>query len=201
MTDATKASHLDRRAAVAALLRDRGDALVVAGLGSAIWDVEAAGETPLNFYLLGAMGSVTPTALGLALAQPSRRVLAFTGDAELLMGLGALPTVAVRRPKNLAIIVLDNERFGETGGQLSHTASGVDLAGFAEASGFPIVRRVTGEADLGELRRELYAAEGPVCALLKVGAAMPPVVMPIRDGTTGLRRFRAALLGEAALKV
>jgi thiamine pyrophosphate-dependent acetolactate synthase large subunit-like protein len=201
MTAALKNSRLDRRPAVARLLEGRGDALVVAGLGSAIWDVEAAGETPLNFYLLGAMGSVTPTALGLALAQPKRRVIAFTGDAELLMGLGALPTVAVRLPKNLAIVVLDNERFGETGGQLSHTAAGVDLAGFAEASGFPIVRRIADEAGLGELRRDLYAADGPIFALLKVGASMPPVVMPIRDGTTGLRRFRAALLGDQSLKV
>jgi len=201
MTDLPRNAFLDRRPAVAALLRDRGEALVVAGLGSAIWDVEAAGETPLNFYLLGAMGSVVPTALGLALAQPRRRVIAFTGDAELLMGLGAIPTVGVRRPENLAIVVLDNERFGETGGQRSHTAAGVDLAGFAEASGFPVVLRAADEDTLDEVRRLLHTARGPVFAELKVGPAMPPVVMPIRDGTTGLRRFRAALLGEAALKV
>src|SRR3546814_10263774 len=112
MTNA-KDNRLERRAAVARLLGDREDMLVVAGLGSAIWDAEAAGETPLNFYMLGAMGSVASTALGLALAQPDRRVLALTGDAELLMGVGSLATIGVRRPKNLAVVVLDNGRFGE----------------------------------------------------------------------------------------
>lgn len=192
--------RLDRRPAVARLIADRRDMLIVAGLGSAIWDVEAAGENPLNFYLLGAMGSVLPTAIGLALAQPSRRVMALTGDAELLMGLGALPTLGVRRPSNLAVVVLDNERFGETGGQASHTAEGVDLAGYAEASGIPVVLRVDDEAGLDDLRHRLHRDEGPLFACVKVNPDMPPVVMPIRDGFTGMRRFREALLGHDALK-
>ena len=116
---------LPRRPAIHQLLEGRTDKLlIVAGLGSAIWDAESAGENPLNYYLLGSMGSVVPTALGLALAQPDRRVLALTGDAELMMGLYALPTVAVRRPANLTIACIDNERFGETGRQVSHTAEG-----------------------------------------------------------------------------
>lgn len=192
--------RLDRRPAVARLLADRRDMLVVAGLGSAIWDAEAAGESPLNFYLLGAMGSVVPTAMGLAIAQPSRRVLALTGDAELLMGLGALPTLGVRRPANLAVVVLDNERFGETGGQTSHTAEGIDLAGYAEASGVPVVLRIDDEAGLDDLRARLHRDGGPIFARVKVKPEMPPVVMPIRDGFTGMRRFREALLGHDALK-
>ena len=199
MADTSNRAPIERRAMVREVLRDRGDMLVVAGLGSAIWDAEAAGETPLNFYLLGAMGSVVPTALGLAIAQPSRRVLALTGDAELLMGLGCLPTVGLRRPGNLAIVVIDNGRFGETGSQVSHTAHATDLAGIARASG--IAAETVDDADeLPRLRRLVHDGEGLILANVRVGAEMPPVVMPIRDGATGARLFRRTLLGEAALK-
>ena len=90
---------------------------MVAGLGSTAWDVTAAGDRPLNFPLWGAMGGAAMLGLGLALAQPARRVLVMTGDGELLMGLGSLATIAVQRPPNLAIVVFDNERYGETGMQ------------------------------------------------------------------------------------
>jgi hypothetical protein len=128
---------LKRREVVAALLAERGDALVVAGLGAPVWDCAAAGDHPLNFYLWGAMGSAVPIGLGLALARPERRVLTVTGDGELLMGLGSLATAAVQAPPNLAIVVLDNERYGETGMQRTHTALGVDLAAVAAAAGMP----------------------------------------------------------------
>lgn len=196
-----KDNRLERRAAVAKLLADRKDMLVVAGLGSAIWDAEAAGETPLNFYMLGAMGSVASTALGLAVAQPERRVLALTGDAELLMGIGSLATISVRRPANLAVVVLDNGRFGETGGQVSHTAEGTDLAGIAESCGIANVHRVTDMDGVAALREALQDGQGPIFAVITVDAQMPPVVMPIRDGLTVARRFREALLGHDALKV
>ncbi|MCB9929925.1 MAG: aldehyde dehydrogenase [Alphaproteobacteria bacterium] len=192
---------LPRRPSIHRLLEGRTDKLlIVAGLGSAIWDAESAGENPLNYYLLGAMGSVVPTALGLALAQPERRVLALTGDAELMMGLYALPTVAVRRPKNLTVVCIDNERFGETGRQMAHTSEGVDLAGIARASGFHHVLEVQNETGLDALRTAIYAAEGPQFAVIKVSSDMPPVVMPIRDGSIGKSRFREALLGERGLK-
>ena len=192
--------RLERRPAVARLIQDRGDLLIVAGLGSAIWDVEAVGENPLNFYMLGAMGSVSSVALGLALARPDRRVLGLTGDAELMMGLGTLPTIALRRPRNLSIVAIDNELFGETGSQASHTGAGVELAGIAEACGIPIVRRVRDEAGVDELRGLIHGGEGPVFATMKVTPTMPPVVMPIRDGAYLKHRFRAALLGDQALK-
>ena len=108
-------SALDRRTVVARLLKDRGDLLVIAGLGAPAWDVAAAGDHPLSFPLWGAMGGAAMVGLGLALARPERRVLVVTGDGEMLMGLGALATIAVQRPDNLAIVVLDNERYGETG--------------------------------------------------------------------------------------
>ena len=127
---------LDRRRLVARLLAARGDALVVSGLGAPSWDVAAAGDDDRNFYLWGGMGGAAMVGLGVALAQPKRRVLVLTGDGEMLMGLGALATIGVRRPPNLALVVIDNERYGETGGQHTHTSHGVDLAGIAAAAGF-----------------------------------------------------------------
>ncbi len=193
--------RIERRGAIAKLLINRSpDLLVVAGLGSAIWDVESTGETPLNFYLLGAMGSVVPTALGLAAARPDKPVVAVTGDAELGMGLYALATVGWRQPKNLSIVCLDNGRFGETGGQISHTGVNLDLAGVARACGLAVVRQVHSDGEVDELRPMLTRNQGPAFLHLLVSADMPPVKMPIRNGHIGLARFREALLGHDALK-
>jgi len=194
-------ARLERRGAIARLLKDRSDdLLIVAGLGSAIWDVEAAGENPRNFYLLGAMGSVVPTALGIATAQPNKRVLAVPGDSELGMGLYALATVGWRMPENLTIACIDNGRFGETGGQVSHTGKNLDLAGVAEASGLPVVKKIIDEGGVDELRELMMTGKGPIFGHLLVTADMPPVVMPIRNGQIGMSRFREALLGHEALK-
>src|SRR5271169_3688880 len=119
---------LNRREVAAVLLREPGDLLVVTGLGAPSYDAGAAGDRPLNFYLWGAMGGAAMIGLGLALAQPGRRVLVITGDGEMLMGMGALASIAAMRPANLAVAVLDNGRYGETGQQPSHTALGTDLA-------------------------------------------------------------------------
>jgi len=192
--------RLERRSAVVELLQDRGDLLVVAGLGSAIWDVESAGDHPLNFHILGAMGSIVPTALGLAIAQPTRRVLAVTGDAEILMGLGTVPTTAVRKPENLTVLVIDNGRFGETGSQISHTGEGVDIAGMATAAGFATVNVVAETSELASARSLIQNGTGPNMIVLKVDAHMPEVVMPARDGAWLKHRFRNALLGEDAAK-
>lgn len=194
-------AKLERRGAVHRLLKDRSpNLLVVAGLGSAIWDAETAGETPLNFYLLGAMGSAVPTALGLATAQPEKRVVALVGDAELAMGLWALATVGWRKPENLSIVCLDNGRFGETGGQVSHSGVNLDLAATAAASGIQTVRRISDDAGIDELRDLVMAGPGPVFGLVEITADMPPVAMPIRNGVIGMARFREALLGPEALK-
>ena len=110
---------LDRRAVVARILKDRGDALVVTGLGSTTWDTAAAGDNPHNLYLWGGMGGAASCALGLALAQPDRRVLVLTGDGEMLMGLGSLATAAVQKPTNLAVCVIDNLANGLAAEQLT----------------------------------------------------------------------------------
>jgi thiamine pyrophosphate-dependent acetolactate synthase large subunit-like protein len=185
---------LDRRAAVAALLEDRGELLVISGLGSPTYDVHAAGDSDANFYLWGAMGSAALIGLGLAQARPDRNVLAITGDGEQLMGLGGLATIAVAKPKNLSIVVVDNGHFGETGMQRSHTGCGLDLAVVASACGFAETGVAADLAAVEALRRKLHRpAEGPRLFVLKVEAANPPRSLPPRDAVFLKNRFRAHL--------
>lgn len=197
---AKKPSGLDRRKVVAALLADRGDALVVTGLGSPTYDTFAAGDHDLNFYLWGGMGGAAMAGLGLALAQPKRRVLVITGDGEMLMGLGALATIACEAPKNLAIAVIDNGHYGETGMQRAHTARGVDLAGMARAAGFKSATTLQSMASLQRWLPAWNKKPGPVFADIKVSAAPAPMRLPLRDGTAIKYRFRSALLDADANK-
>ncbi len=139
---------MERRAFVKRLLADRGDLLVVCGLGSPTYDVAAAGDHPLNLYLWGAMGGAAMIGLGLALARPDRRVAVLTGDGEALMGLGSLATIGVKQPANLAIVVLDNQHYGETGMQPSHTSAGIDLVARRPACKF-----AAGARDIRHRRR------------------------------------------------
>ena len=193
-----KTSKLERRAVVSMLLAERGDLLVVAGLGAPAWDATDAGDHPLTFPLWGGMGGATAIGLGLALARPDRRVLVLTGDGELLMGLGSLATVGVQRPRNLALVVLDNERYGETGMQPSHTAFGVDLATAAKACGFPSAEIFTTMDRIAALRADIHRADGPLFAQIKIAADKLPLVLPPRDGAHLKNRFREALLGKDA---
>ncbi len=187
-------NSLDRRAVVAAILRDRGDLLVVTGLGSPSYDVHAAGDHDANYYLWGAMGSAALVGLGLAQAQPERPVLVVTGDGEQLMGLGGLATIGVARPKNLTLLVLDNEHYGETGMQGSHTGRGVDLAGVALACGFGSAETLR-DMDAVEAARAALAApgEGPRLFVAKVSAEAPPRSLPVRDAVFIKIRLRGHL--------
>jgi thiamine pyrophosphate-dependent acetolactate synthase large subunit-like protein len=187
---------LERRNVVTALLADIGDELIVCGLGSPVSDVMAVGDRPLNFYLLGAMGLATSVGLGLALAQPDRNVIVLTGDAELMMNAGALATIGVRKPKNLSVIVLDNERFGETGEQVSHTSAGIDIAGIAKASGFARTETLRDMAQIDDAKRSITASTGPYLAVIKIKAERSPVVMPPKSGVVLKSRFRQALIGQ-----
>ena len=193
-----KALKLERRTVVRTLLADRGELLVVAGLGAPAWDATDAGDHPLTFPLWGGMGGASAIGLGLALAQPGRRVLVLTGDGELLMGLGSLATVGVQRPRNLAVVVLDNEHYGETGMQPSHTAFGVDLAAAAKACGFPSSAMITTMDQVAALRDDIHRARGPLFAQIKIAADKLPLVLPPRDGTHLKNRFREALFGKDA---
>jgi len=188
---------LHRRDVAKALLNDRNGLLVVAGLGSCAWDITAAGDDPLNFPLWGAMGGAASIGLGLALAQPERRVLVLTGDGEMLMGLGSLATVALQRPENLAVVVLDNERYGETGMQKTHTAFGVDLAEVAKAAGFSVTGSAGDQAELDVALPVILDAPGPVFYDIKVRAENLDFVLPTNDGVELKNRFRKALLGKA----
>ena len=188
---------LNRREVARALLRERGELLVVAGLGSTAYDVAACGDTPLDFPLWGAMGGAAMVGLGLALAQPERTVLVLTGDGEMLMGLGSLATIAAQRPPNLRIVVLDNERYGETGQQRTHTAMGVDLEAVASACGIPRTRTVRRADELASLREDLRTSEDLVFAVVKIAPEELPRVLPPRDGAYLTQRLRAALLGVA----
>jgi thiamine pyrophosphate-dependent acetolactate synthase large subunit-like protein len=189
---------LKRREVVAQLLADRGELLVVAGLGSTAWDCTAAGDHPLTFPLWGAMGQAAMMGLGLALAKPERRVLVVTGDGEMLMGMGSLATIGVQQPANLSVVVIDNERYGETGMQATHTASGVDLAAVARACGFANAVTLTRAGEIAGLRAAIHGQRGPNFATVKVVADKVPIILPPRDGALLKARFRRALLGEAA---
>ncbi|UCG05452.1 MAG: hypothetical protein JSV83_16250 [Desulfobacterales bacterium] len=199
--DKERSKHypLRRREVVKELLKDRGDMLVIAGLGASAWDVTAAGDSPLNFPLWGAMGGAVAVGLGLALAQPKRRVLVITGDGELLMGLGSLATVAIQRPPNLCIVVLDNERYGETGMQLTHTAGSIDLANMASACGISVCRTIKDSKSLASDLPQIRNGVGPVFVNIKVRAEKLPLVLPPKDGTYLKERFRFALLGSDAM--
>jgi thiamine pyrophosphate-dependent acetolactate synthase large subunit-like protein len=114
------------------------------------------------------------------------------------MGLGSLATIGVQKPANLSVVVIDNERYGETGMQATHTASGVDLAGMARAAGFASAVLVRDAAGVAGLRKLVHEASGPNFAQVKVAAEKIPLVLPPREGVLLKNRFRAALLGAGA---
>jgi thiamine pyrophosphate-dependent acetolactate synthase large subunit-like protein len=190
---------LDRRVVTERLLRDRGNALVVAGLGSTSYDVLKLGDNPLDFTLFGAMGAAAMIGLGLAKAQPTRRVVVITGDGEMLMGLGSLATIGVAQPSNLAIVVIDNGLFAETGMQRAHTGYGIDLAVMAQGARFASSETIIDADQLGAFAARLYSAPGPLFAAVKVAPVPTPITLPkTMDGTQLRGRFRQALLGEKA---
>lgn len=191
--DRRLADGLDRRAAMRALVEARGDWLLVTGLGSTTYDAAASGDDPRNFYLWGAMGAAAMVGLGLAIAQPERRVLVVTGDGEMLMGLGALATIGLQRPPNLAIAVFDNGHYGETGMQPSHTRGAVDLCAVARACGIAAACDIADAAALGAFARRLAEPAGPLFARIAIRAEEPPRILPSRDGVHLKNRFRRAL--------
>ncbi|HEY1799135.1 MAG TPA: thiamine pyrophosphate-dependent enzyme [Stellaceae bacterium] len=184
--------RLDRRQAIRTLLADRGELLVVTGLGSTTYDAASVGDDPRNFYLWGAMGAATMIGLGLAIARPDRRVLVVTGDGEVLMGLGALATIGQRRPPNLAISVFDNGHYGETGMQASHTLSTTSLTGVARACGIGAVLDITDDSGLRDFSKRIHVASETLFARIAIIAEEPPRVLPTRDGVLLKNRFRQA---------
>jgi thiamine pyrophosphate-dependent acetolactate synthase large subunit-like protein len=190
----SKANLLERRSVVSGLLARRKDVIVVGGLGASTYDIAAAGDHDRNFYLWGAMGGAVMIGLGVALAQPKTPVLVITGDGEMLMGMGSLATVGLQKPANLTIVVLDNEVYGETGGQASHTAATVDLVGVAKSCGIPDARSITTMAEIEAFAASLQdVSSGTRFVSIKIDSANLERVLASRDGTFIVTRIRGAL--------
>jgi thiamine pyrophosphate-dependent acetolactate synthase large subunit-like protein len=184
---------LDRRAVVSTMLRDRKGIVAVGGLGASTNDMAAAGDHDRNLYLWGAMGGAVMMGLGLALAQPDVPVVVITGDGEMLMGIGSLATVGMQKPGNLSIVVLDNERYGETGGQTSHTSAAADLVGVAKACGIADSQAITTMADVEGLVPKLHELKsGPRFANIKIDGANVDRILPMRDGSFIVNRLRGS---------
>lgn len=193
MTQASFSNRLQRRPFVAELLARRDGALIIPGLGSPTWDCFAAGDSPEYLYSWGGMGLAVPTALGLAMAQPDRRVVAITGDGEMMMGIGSLGVVADQAPNNLGILVLDNEHFGETGKQSGLTGNRTDLCRVAEGFGVESTLFVTAEEQIDDLANLLFHQPGPTFAVAKIALSEDPWQLPVKDGVAIARRFRIAV--------
>ncbi len=189
---------LDRRELCAAVLRERGPMLCVASLGAAAWDITAIGDGPRNLPLWGGMGGAAMIGLGLALAQPEVPVLVIAGDGEMLMAVGSLATIAHQAPRNLSILVLDNEHYGETGMQTTATRHGTDLVVMAEGAGIARTRRIASLEDAAAFRAEALAMDGCTFALAKIDPAPKPLVLPPREGAYLQARMREHLLGPSA---
>lgn len=185
--------RVERRAFVRRLLAALPDALVVSGLGSASYDVFAAGDRDGNYYLWGAMGGAASLGLGLALAQPDRPVVVITGDGEQLMGIGSLATIGARQPRNLTIVVLDNGHFGETGMQRSHASLGTDLVAVAKGCGIADAYAVSDTEVCEEMAQGIRARRHTSFVQVFIQADEPPRALPPRDGPYIKNRLRAAL--------
>jgi thiamine pyrophosphate-dependent acetolactate synthase large subunit-like protein len=190
----SKANLLERRSVVSSLLADRKGAIAVGGLGASTYDIAAAGDHDRNLYLWGAMGGAVMMGLGIALAQPDLPVVVITGDGEMLMGIGSLATVALQKPGNLTIVVLDNEVYGETGGQASHTAATVDLVGVARSCGIAGAREISTMAEIEAFAAEMQdVSSGPRFANIKIDNANLEKVLSSRDGQFIVTRIRGSL--------
>ncbi len=187
------AKQLNRRDAVKALMIACPQALAIAGLGSSAYDLFAAGDRDLNFYLWGAMGGAASIGLGLALARPNKSVVVITGDGEQLMGLGSLATIGAAQPNNLTIVVLDNGHYGETGMQKSHTSLGTNLGAVASACGLSWAMDIADMGQLSLLAERVNAKQACGVARISVSADELPRALPNRDAVFLKNRFRTAL--------
>lgn len=165
---------------------------VIGGIGNTNFDLWAAGHRPQNFYMLGSMGLAFPIALGVALAQPDRRVFALEGDGSLLMQLGALSTIAALKPKNLTMIVMDNGIYQITGAQPTPAAGVADLVGIALGSGLANSAWAADEEDFERLVDEAMSADAPSLIALRIDDK-PGVGTTRRDPVQIRERFMQGL--------
>jgi thiamine pyrophosphate-dependent acetolactate synthase large subunit-like protein len=166
----------------------RHEEAVIGGIGHSNFDLWAAGHRPQNFYMLGSMGLAIPIALGVAIAQPHRKVFALEGDGSLLMELGCLSTVAARAPKNLTILLLDNGTFQITGGQPTPAANTTDFAAVARACGLHGATWAIDEADFEAHVDRCLTTDGPHFIGLRLDD-QPPAGQTERDPSQIRDRF------------
>ncbi len=189
--------EMDRAKAVPALIGKHEDFLIVSGLAGTSKDMASlTGDAANLFTMAGAMGAAAAMGLGLALAQPDRRVLVITGDGELLMNVGTLATIAVLNPANLSILCVDNGHYGETGYQKSHTSFGVDLERIAIGAGFKMSCTIEREDQLARGAAMLRRSNGACFVLLRVSPEEPPAIKRLLEPAAARVRFRTALLGR-----
>jgi thiamine pyrophosphate-dependent acetolactate synthase large subunit-like protein len=165
---------------------------VIGGIGNANFDLWASGRRPQNFYMLGSMGLTIPIALGVAIAQPQRHVIALEGDGSLLMQLGCLSTVAMQAPKNLTMVVWDNGLYQITGSQPTTTASTADLVGIARASGLANSAWAADEDDFDRLVAAALKDGGPTLIAARIDNK-PAVGATERDPVQIRERFMRGL--------
>jgi len=165
---------------------------VVGGIGHTHFDLWAAGPRPQNFYMLGSMGLAIPIALGVAVAQPQRKVIALEGDGSLLMQLGALGTVASVQPKNLVIVVWDNGTYQITGSQPTLTSSSVDLVAVAQGAGLAQSAWAADEPHFEALVDQALAGAGPRFIAARTDN-QPPAGVTERDAARIRGRFMEAM--------
>lgn len=182
-------TRLDATGRLAATI---GTDLVVASLGHPAYDLFATGDRDTYFYTWGSMGLASSIGLGLAMAQPERRVVVLDGDGSLLMNLGSLATIAWVRPKNLVVVVWDNGVYGTTGGQDTATKHGADLEAAARALGIGATATVRTPAELDHTMVKTRAEAGPWLIVAKVDESAP-VAKPPQDGVFIKQRFMAAI--------
>ena len=168
------------------------DEAVIAGIGNTNFDLFAAGHRPQNFYMLGSMGLACPIALGVALAQPQRGVIALEGDGSILMMLGCLATIANMRPANLTIIIWDNGIYQITGKQATATSGPTDIVALARGAGFARSEWVADAAHFDALLERGFATGGPSLLAAKIDD-QPGQGRPPRDPSLIRRRFMRGL--------
>jgi thiamine pyrophosphate-dependent acetolactate synthase large subunit-like protein len=168
---------------------------VIGGIGNANFDLWEAGQRPQNFYMLGSMGLAIPIALGMAIAQPRRHVVALEGDGSLLMQLGCLATVATQAPKNLTMVVWDNGIYEITGSQPTASASTADLVAIARASGLAKSAWAADEDDFDRLFAAALNEGGPTLIAARIDGK-PAVGATDRDPVQIRARFMAGVGGK-----
>ena len=192
MTDA----KIDRRELLPQLFGNPDDYLFVSGLAGAAKDTAALTDDGPNLYTMaGTMGAAVPMGLGVALNAPDREVVVVTGDGELLMGLGALVTVASMAPANLSIVCIDNAQHGETGGQSGHTGKLTDLETIAKGSGIPSTMTISDPGRIADAAAFLQSAPGPRFLNARVLGGAPSAYKRNMDPAECRVRFRNAVLG------